>query len=172
MNLLALRDARPDDAPLLSLLAIHVYVQTYATLGLRPIFAREVFGKFSVEAWKKEMTRDGVEVIVAERDGHLIGFAQLAHRATNPQVATARPAELERLYVQERFTGRGVGRRLLEDAERRAAGTGAGALWLTAWVGNPRALGFYASCGYEDVGAWLYRFEDETFENRVFLKRL
>jgi len=72
--------------------------------------------------------------------------------------------------VQERFTGRGVGRRLLEDTERRAAGTGARAMWLTAWIGNPRALRFHAARGYEDVGAWLYRIEDETFENRVFLK--
>ena len=45
-------------------------------------------------------------------------------------------------------------------------------LWLTAWVGNTRALAFYASQGYEELGSTDYRFQGESFENRLFARRL
>jgi GNAT superfamily N-acetyltransferase len=75
--------------------------------------------------------------------------------------------------VQEPFTGRGVGRALLREAELAAAAHGATTLWLNAWVGNARALQFYARCGYEDRGATLYTSVDgEAFPNRLFARGL
>ena len=41
------------------------------------------------------------------------------------------PAELDKLYVQECYTGLGIGARLLRDAEMHAAAAGASTLWLT-----------------------------------------
>jgi len=67
----------------------------------------------------------------------------------------------------------GVGRALLREAELAAAAHGATTLWLNAWVGNARALQFYARCGYEDRGATLYTSVDgEAFPNRLFARGL
>jgi len=79
---------------------------------------------------------------------------------------------LRRLYVQERFTGHGIGKRLLLEAERFTASRGASLLWLTAWVGNPRALAFYPRQGYAEMGRTAYVFEAESYENRLFGKPL
>jgi ribosomal protein S18 acetylase RimI-like enzyme len=57
-------------------------------------------------------------------------------------------------------------------AEALAAREGASTLWLTAWVGNQRALAFYASQGYEQLGSTDHTFEGEVFENRLFAKAL
>ena len=81
-------------------------------------------------------------------------------------------SELDRLYVQERFTGRGVGRDLLRHAEKAAAARGADTLWLTAWEGNARALLFYPRRGYEDLGMAVYSIDGEDFPNHVFGKRV
>jgi len=45
-------------------------------------------------------------------------------------------------------------------------------LWLTAWTGNAHALRFYEARGYQDMGAGVYTFEGDSYETRVFLKRL
>jgi len=82
------------------------------------------------------------------------------------------PAELDRLYVQEPFTGRGLGRALLQAAEQEAARRGAGLLWLTPWVHNARALHFYAREGYADVGLTWFEFEGERHENRLLTRPL
>lgn len=81
-------------------------------------------------------------------------------------------AELQRLYIQERFTGLGIGYSLLQAAKRQACAGGASLLWATVWVGNERALAFYPRRGYELAGSPSYNFQNETHENRLFTKRL
>ncbi len=96
-----------------------------------------------------------------------MGFAQLVLGSAHVLVGAEAAAKLNRLYVHERFTGRGIGKALLRRSEELAASNGAFTLWLTAWVGNHRVLGFYASRGYTDLGATMYVFQDEQFENRL-----
>ena len=81
-------------------------------------------------------------------------------------------AELQRLYIQERFTGQGIGYRLLQAAEQRAVLGGASLVWATVWVGNERALGFYPRRGYAVLGSPTYTFQGETHGNRLFGKTL
>jgi GNAT superfamily N-acetyltransferase len=113
-----------------------------------------------------------VTLLVAECDGHLVGFSQVRNGARHALVEDAAAAELDRLYVQERFTGRGVGRDLLRHAEKAAAARGADTLWLTAWEGNARALQFYARRGYQALGMTTYTIDGEAFPNHVFGKRV
>jgi hypothetical protein len=59
---------------------------------------------------------------------------------------------------------------VLED--QRAAERGADVMWLTPWVHNLRALGFYAALGYVDLGSTWYCFEQERHENRVLARSI
>jgi GNAT superfamily N-acetyltransferase len=166
------RAAVDSDALCIGVLATQVFLDTYATDGIRPSIAREVLGHFSPVAVSGLLSAPGTRFIVAERDGHMIGFAQLALGSIHELVPTRPAAELNRLYVQERFAGSGVGTALLREAEALAAAQGAVTLWLTGWAGNHRALAFYARRGYEDLGAASYVFESEQYETRVFAKAL
>ena len=74
--------------------------------------------------------------------------------------------------MQPPFQRRGVGRLLLSRAEALARAGGSATLWLTAWLGNARALAFYRSQGYRELGSTIYAFEAEQYENRVFAKSL
>lgn len=167
-----LRPARADDALCLSVLAMQVFLDTYCCEGIRPALAREVLAGYSQARFEADLARADTRVLVAERMGHLVGFAQITLGATEALAPAGVQAELLRLYVQEPFTGGGLGRRLLQAAEQLAASEGATVLWLTPWVGNARALAFYAACGYADCGLTWFRFEGESHENRVVARRL
>ncbi len=169
---LELRPARAEDALCLSVLAIQVFLDTYATHGIRPAIAREVLVTYSEEAFRGHLAEPHTHIVVAEAMAHLVGFAQLTAGASHPLAPAGAPAELLRLYVQEPFTARGVGTRLLNEAERVASACGAATLWLTPWVHNHRALAFYRRRGYADHGPTLFTFEGESHENRVYAKRL
>src|SRR5262249_8686100 len=82
------------------------------------------------------------QVCVAELEGKAIGFFVVLPRADGD-------AELDGLFVEPTMWGLGIGRLLVGEASRFAASEGAGSLWV---VGNPRAQGFYAACGFELVG--------------------
>ena len=169
---LELRPARPEDAVCLSVLGIQVFLDTYATKGIRPSIAREVLEAFSVDTWADMVTAPGTSIEVAEYENHLVGFNQVSLGAAHERVPHKIQAQLCRLYVQEPFTARGVGRALLRSAEDVASKHGAGVLWLTAWVHNHRARQFYAAHGYVDHGATEFRFQGEAHENRVVAKVL
>lgn len=169
---LVLRRAAPDDALCLSVLAIQVFLDTYATEGIRPEIAREVLTSYSQSGFDRAIADSESHIAVAELKSHLVGFAQVTLRARHELAPIGVQAELLRLYVQEPFTGVKVGTRLLAQAERAAAASGASVLWLTPWVHNHRALAFYARRGYEDRGLTYFTFEGESHENRLLAKSL
>jgi diamine N-acetyltransferase len=167
-----LRPATADDALCLSVLAMQVFLDTYATGGIRPNLAREVLTTYSQAAFSQAVADPRARVVVAEHEGHLVGFAHVTLGAVHELAPTGPQAELLRLYVQEPFTRRRLGSRLLAEAERLAAAAGASVLWLTPWVHNHRALAFYARHGYADHGLTQFVFEGESHDNRVLAKPL
>jgi GNAT superfamily N-acetyltransferase len=166
------RAATLEDALCASVLGMQVFLDTYCKEGIRSSVAREALDHFSVDAFSELLSSPSTEILVAERDGHLVAFAQLTLGSQNELVPWEPAVELRRLYVQEPFTAKGIGQALLRRAEELAASHGARALWLTAWVGNPRALAFYARQGYKELGADVYVYENEEYETRVFVKEV
>jgi len=166
------RRAIPADALCIGVLGMQVFLNTYATTGIRPSIAREVMQSLAPNVVDKVLANPDKTFVLMEVDAHLIGFAEITARASTALVPLSEAAELNRLYVQEPFTGRGLGKALLAEAEAVALAGGASTLWLTAWIGNARALAFYASQGYEPLGSTLFTFEGEQHENRVFAKVL
>jgi ribosomal protein S18 acetylase RimI-like enzyme len=166
-----IRAASPGDTVTIAALATQVFLDTYATSGVRPDLAREAFREYSERAFAARLDDPQRTFLVAVHGEALVGFAELLTPAASP-VAGITGAELVRLYVQHRSQRSGLGRRLLRESERTAAALSASSLWLTAWDGNANALAFYARMGYADVGATTYSFESNTYGNRVFAKRL
>jgi GNAT superfamily N-acetyltransferase len=169
---ISFRPGTEADALCLSVLATQVFLDTYATEGIRAAIGHEVLEQLSTPAVSAMLATPGMRFILAERAGHLVGFAQLTLDAVHELMPHPPAAELNRLYVQERFTGRGLGKALLARAETLARAEGASTMWLTAWVGNARALAFYPRCGYQDFGPTIYEFRGEQHGNRLFAKAL
>ena len=166
------RSARADDALCLGVLSTQVFLDTYAKLGIRPAIAREALAQHSVASYEALLADSAKTILVAECAGHMIALSVSENGVAHDTLRAAAPAKLDHLYVQEPFAGRGVGRDLLRHAEKAAAASGADMVWLTAWVGNARALQFYPRCGYEDLGETMYTFEGESHPNRLFAKRV
>lgn len=169
---IAIRNATDQDALCIAVLGMQVFLDTYATEGIRGSIAQEVLDSFSPDNMSKIIAKPDTFIIVAEVDDHLVGFAQVAMNTGHDLISHPNPSELQRLYVQEKFTGRGVGYRLLEEAEKYAYLGGASLLWATVWIGNCRALTFYPRQGYKHLGSPSYTFQNETHENQLFGKIL
>lgn len=176
------RRATTDDATAIAALAIQVFLDTYATEGVRPDIAREALATYGPQAFAQRLAEPGRCFWLATCGTGLVGLAELSvgppgQASTHCPAVLPRPggrsgAELVRLYVQPRHQGRGWGRALLQAAEHEARRQGQPQLWLTAWDGNTRARAFYSVLGYADVGGTTYGFEGQTWGNRVFCRPL
>ena len=66
-----------------------------------------------------------------------------------------REAFVDELYVEERFRGKGLGRRAMEFVEERARELGVNAIHLEVDRGNDAARGLYRRTGYVDHDRYL-----------------
>jgi aminoglycoside 6'-N-acetyltransferase I len=169
-----LRPAAAADAAPLAVLGTQVFLDTYAPDGVRPSLAAEVLDQHAPAMVAARLADPTVQLLVAERAGHLLGYVETRRPAPPPlPAAAAGPAiEVVRLYVQPAQQRRGLGRRLLRAALEAAARHSDACAWLTAWDGNRRALAFYARLGWRDVGSVDYRFGEERYVNRVLVHAL
>jgi GNAT superfamily N-acetyltransferase len=102
----------------------------------------------------------GVFVIVVE-DGEDVGCGGIK------RVADGR-YEIKHIWVQPRMQGRGLGRALLNELERRAAAFGASEVVLDTNASLIAAGGMYRSGGYEDIAP----YNDNPNATNWFRKRL
>jgi DNA-binding MarR family transcriptional regulator/GNAT superfamily N-acetyltransferase len=78
------------------------------------------------------------------------------------------PAELKRVWVTPSARGLGIGRRLINDLEKRAIEHGNNAVRLDTNAALTEAAALYRSAGYREIGA----FNEEPHANRWFEKQL
>jgi ribosomal protein S18 acetylase RimI-like enzyme len=78
------------------------------------------------------------------------------------------PTELKRMWVDPTARGLGVGRRLLNELESRAAASGSDVVRLDTNETLTEAIAMYRSAGYREIDA----FNDEPYAHRWFEKRL
>ncbi len=138
------RDATRED------LESVVQVHSAAVEGVR---GTDAYDRRQVEAWNHErdpgdypLADPDRRLVVAERDGAVVGFGQ---------VAPGR-GELEAVYVDPDHWGQGVGTALVTHLEGVAHEAGAGGLRLLA---SQNAVEFYEAAGYRVEGT-------ETLETR------
>lgn len=164
----SLRDAQPSDANCLAVLAAQVWLHTYATQGVSHEIARYVLSELSVGKFAALLDDPDVRIVVAHGGENLVGFACIRLGAACPSDPGA-TVELQTLYVQEPFTGQGVGRSLLTAAEGKAREHASGPLWLTVNAQNARAIAFYARQGYAKVGTTVFVLGQGRHENHVLV---
>lgn len=147
---MSVREARPEDAPAIA--QAHVLSWQAAYRGLMP---DEYLDSLSIESrsegWTRLLTSATSQqtVFVADEDGDVVGFSSVGP----PQdAADAAPdgsvGELFTIYLRPEAWGRGLGRELLERAERelRDRGYGQAILWVVE--GNDRTRRFYEAAGW------------------------
>lgn len=94
----------------------------------------------------------GAMFIAEGANGIRLGVVTVAH---NVNFTGERQAYMGELAVAEEAEGQGVGRLLVERAERWARENGYDLLVLDTGAANTRARGFYAGLGYQEEGVRL-----------------
>src|SRR3982751_5426533 len=125
------RDAQLGDAPALRALFAESFVETFGHL-YRPADLNEFLDGNSEAKWQANLTDPQVAIRVAEVDGLIAGFVELAPKKL-PHDTAAPALELRRLYLKSHAHGRGIADELMKWALQEAAGRGAQEIILSVY---------------------------------------
>jgi ribosomal protein S18 acetylase RimI-like enzyme len=154
-----IRTATPADAERLAALAERTFRDTFADDNSPDDVKEYVRDAFSLDRVRSELTDDGNTFLLAFVDGdeHPDGYAKLRTGATDASVTGPDPVELQRLYVDRRAIGHGVGAALMQASLDAARSAGHRTLWLGVWERNARAISFYERWQFETVGDHVFQ---------------
>jgi ribosomal protein S18 acetylase RimI-like enzyme len=149
---ITIRAADAADAERLAVVGQATFLETYATTVDGTDLVAHCVAEHSPARWRALLAEPGVQAWIAELQPTRapVGYVLL----TRPDLpdAAADDLEVRRIYVLQRFQGRHVGVRLLNEAIAAAQAAGAHRLLLGVYAVNDAAVAFYTRCGFRRVG--------------------
>lgn len=140
-----LKVAKAADIAAVAALARKIWRQHYVPfLGRAQV--EYMLGKFQSKAAIAAQIREGCEYYLVRSAG-----ADAGYFAVIPSPAEA-SALLSKIYVSRGQRGSGLGRMIVEFVEKRCAGMGIRALWLTVNRNNHGSIAFYKRMGFRIAG--------------------
>jgi GNAT superfamily N-acetyltransferase len=143
--MIAIRTAEVADASLINTLAEITWHSTYLSLlgAEQVLYMLDLF--YNIPKLEKQIaTGEQVYLLLSEND-KVVAFAAFAPRDTNPDVY-----KLHKLYCLDEAKGKGYGKALVEEVERRTLDAGLSVLELNVNRYNP-TLDFYKKSGFEII---------------------
>ncbi|MCJ1442508.1 MAG: hypothetical protein MMC23_003004 [Stictis urceolatum] len=173
-NPIDLREARLQDAAQLSEFGSKVFTLTYGYTVSPEELQAFLEEKYSIAATTEDITNPKKNCILATTaTDTILGFVLLTRGTTDPSIAhLERAIELQRLYVDTNYHGKGIGKTLAHEAERIARKEGFKNIWLGVWeeAHNPQRV--YERLGYRIVGKHDFAIGQITHTDHIMMKEL
>ena len=167
-----IRLATPADAASLADLFERTFRSTFAEATSSEDMDEHCRNSYSAAIQGAEIRDPGRVTLVCESEGNLVGCGQL-RRGTPPAcVQASAPVEIQRLYVDARWHGKGIAQGLMDALLEAAARLGADEVWLGVWERNPRAIAFYAKNGFAMVGEHVFVVGSDPQRDLILARRI
>lgn len=147
-----IRAAKLSDAKNLAMLAEKTFRDTFSEQNTRENMDAHCLASYGIEIQSHEICSSEYVTIVAEADGELVAYAQLRWGPAPRCVSACVPGEIQRLYVDKHFHGKGLAHKLMEECLKILKEYDSDMAWLGVWEANPRAIAFYKKFNFKEVG--------------------
>lgn len=153
---LRIRQATIRDAQTLAKMGERTFRHTYHQFNTPENIDTYVKENFSLIQITKELQSPTNIFLLADMGSEAIGYVKLRDNKLTDAVELPAAVELERIYVERNFQGKGLGSYLMQAALEEAARAGYQSIWLGVWEMNKLAIRFYAKWNFEVVGTHVF----------------
>lgn len=129
-----------------------------------PALFKPVFAKDHQERVLKMMEDPEQDVLVAEENGQLLGFAMVEYikREETNSIYAVHEAHIVEIGVDETSQAKGIGTALIQAVKDAAKVRGCRSVQLDVWEFNKSALRFYEKLGFVTLRRKMEQVLDET----------
>jgi ribosomal protein S18 acetylase RimI-like enzyme len=157
-----LRPCSAEDVEVLRELARRTYEETFASRNTRENMERYCAQAFGREKLLSELRDPRPRYSFLELDGRIVGYLKLNEAPAQTDVNDPDSLEIERIYVEKEYQGRGLGRFMVDHTRGLARQAGKTYIWLGVWEENTAALAFYERLGFVPMGRHEFGMGDEV----------
>jgi len=151
-----IRPAVLADAKQLAQLQERTFRDTFEATNTAEDMAEHCAKSYGEALQQREILNSLVTTLICFEGEAQIGFVQLRRGEIPSCVSAKRALEIQRLYVDKAWHGKGVAQELMQQAIELAQQSKAEQIWLGVWEHNPRAISFYAKFGFVEVGEHIF----------------
>ena len=155
------RRAQATDAARLAALAERTFRAAFGSFNTSETMDVHCVNAYSEAIQSSEIVDPEIETFVCDDGVELVGYAQLRWGTAPPCVPAMRPAEIKRIYVDQRWHGKGIAQTLMSQVLTTATRGNADQIWLGVWENNPRAIAFYQKFGFSKIGQHVFQLGDD-----------
>jgi GNAT superfamily N-acetyltransferase len=166
------RLAGPADASALARLGETSFREAWAAFNDPADMDAYCASHFDASFVRGDLARPAVRYLLAEAAGELVAYQRTESGPAPPCVKARNPIEISRVYVLQRWHGRGVGSALMQAGLDEARRAGHDVAWLAVWQRATRALAFYRRWGFEVVGTTTFRLGADLQHDFVMSRAL
>jgi GNAT superfamily N-acetyltransferase len=163
-----IRQCEVKDAPIIVDLGRRTFLDTFAAVNESEHIQSYVSEAFSPDQITSELVDPDSIFLLAETGGIPVGYAKIRAGVPPDCVTGTNPVEVERIYSDHAFLGKGVGAGLMRTCLNLATTLGHDAVWLGVWDQNPRAIAFYKKWGFEIVGEKTFMLGTDIQRDTVY----
>ena len=162
----------PSEVDDLQRLALKIFYDSFAALN-----TPENMSAYTDMAYNRDQLQEEINDLQSEHyflcDGEKkIGFLKLNTAEVQSDIKDPESLEIQRIYIDQDYQGRGLGAHLLEFAIERAKALHLKYIWLGVWEKNQDAIRFYKCHGYEIFGSHPFVMGDEDQTDILMRKDL
>jgi ribosomal protein S18 acetylase RimI-like enzyme len=155
-----------DELDALRTISISTFEQAFAKDNSPENMRSYIASAFSAEQLDSELLQTKSEFYFAKKHNQLIGYLKINFIEEDSSM------EIERIYIEEAFHGKGVAALLMDKALQRAREQLCSRVWLGVWEHNPKAIRFYTKYGFEPYDQHTFLLGDDEQTDIRMQKKL
>ena len=173
MNTIEIRLANKEDAPFIALLGRTTFTETFGRFFRDPQDLIDYYNStFSVQKIEAGIEKSDNVFWIAFANRLPVGYAKLKLNSHSDFIDSKDVCQLQKIYVLKDFLSMKIGFGLQDALLKKAKELSFGQVWLSVLHGNERAINFYKSSGFEQVGNHDFQIGKENFEFIAMSKQL
>ena len=172
MESLVIRKANITDAKAVASLARITFKDTFGHLFNDPQDLVNYFNvTFSQEKIAASLQKSNNVFWLALFNDKPVGYAKLKVHSPSEFISDKiKVSQLQKIYILQDYFGQQIGQKLQDKLFEEIELLNSKHLWLSVYIENPRAIGFYKKHGFTTIGSHTFSIGKETFEFTVMDK--
>ena len=159
-----------DDLLILQEISIETFNDTFKDQNSPENMKAYLERAFNVKQLQSELANHSSEFYFIYLDGQQAGYLKVNSNEAQSENISDESLEIERIYIRNKFQGKGLGKYLINKAEEIAINKKKKSIWLGVWEKNENAIKFYEKQGFVQTGAHSFYMGDEEQLDYIMTK--